>query len=177
MAESTAAITTAAVPGRQAPLLVTREMVEAMKPGSVVVDLAAETGGNVEGSVAGQIARVGEAQVWGGQNVPSQMPEPASRLYAQNIANILTLMTTAGEKDEDGNDGAAAFTPDFDDEIVAGSCVTHDGRIHHQPTREAIEGPDPEPAAAPDPAGPDQPESAGDAAPGQDAPFDQEADQ
>ena len=70
IADADALITTAAVPGRQAPLLVTRAMVEQMKPGSVVVDLAAETGGNVEGSVAGEVVRIGNAQVWGGRNVP-----------------------------------------------------------------------------------------------------------
>lgn len=141
IAQADALITTAAVPGRQAPMLVTSAMVEAMKPGSVVVDLAAESGGNVEGSVAGQIVKIGHAQVWGGQNVPSQMPEPASRLYAQNVVNLLTLMTTAGEKDEAGTVGVASFTPDFEDEIVAGAAVTHEGRILHEPTREAIEGP------------------------------------
>jgi H+-translocating NAD(P) transhydrogenase subunit alpha len=135
VAAADALITTAAVPGRRAPLLVTRAMVEQMKPGSVVVDLAAETGGNVEGAVAGEVVRIGNAQVWGGQNVPSQMPGPASKLYAQNIVNIVTLMTAAGQ------DGApASFAPDFDDEIVAGSCVTHDGAIRHEPTRQSIEG-------------------------------------
>ena len=73
--QADALITTAAVPGRQAPMLVTREMVEQMSPGSVVVDLAAETGGNVEGSVAGEVVRIGNAQVWGGRNVP----EPDAR--------------------------------------------------------------------------------------------------
>ncbi len=89
IADADGLITTAAVPGRQAPMLVTREMVEQMKPGSVVVDLAAETGGNVEGSVPGEVVRIGNAQVWGGRNVPSQMPGPASRLYAQNIVNLV----------------------------------------------------------------------------------------
>lgn len=130
-------ITTAAVPGRQAPLLVTGEMVERMKPGSVVVDLAAETGGNVEGSVPGEVVRIGNAQVWGGRNVPSQMPGPASRLYAQNIVNIVSLMTRTADE-ESGR--TAAFAPDFDDEIVAGSCVTHQGAIVHEPTRSAMEG-------------------------------------
>jgi NAD(P) transhydrogenase subunit alpha len=129
IANADALITTAAVPGRQAPLLVTSSMVEQMKPGSVVVDLAAETGGNVEGSQPGEVVRIGNAQVWGGANVPSQMPGPASRLYAQNVVNLLTLMTHEG-----------AFAPDFEDEIVAGSCVTHDGRIWHEPTRELLEG-------------------------------------
>ena len=145
IAAADALITTAAVPGRQAPLLVTADMVEQMKPGSVVVDLAAESGGNVEGSQPGQVVRVGDAQVWGGANVPAQMPGPASRLYAQNIVNILTLMTRAGE---DG--GAASFAPDFDDEIVAGSCVTHDGRVWHEATRELLEGPAADPGAGTD---------------------------
>jgi NAD(P) transhydrogenase subunit alpha len=135
-------ITTAAVPGRAAPLLVTADMVEQMKPGSVVVDLAAETGGNVEGSVPGDVVRIGNAQVWGGRNVPSQMPGPASKLYAQNIVNIVTLMTAKGGEGEE-----SAFAPDFDDEIVTGACVTHDGAILHPPTREALEGPAPTTAA------------------------------
>jgi NAD(P) transhydrogenase subunit alpha len=136
IAAADALITTAAVPGRQAPMLVTADMVEQMRPGSVVVDLAAESGGNVEGALPGEVVRIGNAQVWGGRNVPSQMPGPASKLYAQNIVNLVTLMT---ERSED--EGAARFAPDFSDEIVAGSCVTHDGKIRHEPTREAIEGP------------------------------------
>jgi NAD(P) transhydrogenase subunit alpha len=138
VADADALITTAAIPGRAAPRLVTREMVEQMRSGSVVVDLAAESGGNVEGSEPGRVVRIGHAQVWGGDNVPSQMPGPASRLYAQNVVNLLALMTHEGE-----------FAPDFEDEVVAGSCVTHDGRITHEQTRLAIEGPDradPEPA-------------------------------
>jgi NAD(P) transhydrogenase subunit alpha len=133
IAAADALITTAAVPGRQAPTLVTAGMVEQMGPGSVVVDLAAESGGNVEGSVPGQVVRIGHAQVWGGANVPAQMPAPASRLYAQNIVNLVTRMTAR-------SDEGAAFAPDFDDEIVAGSCVTHGGTIRHEPTRAALEG-------------------------------------
>jgi NAD(P) transhydrogenase subunit alpha len=140
IAAADALITTAAVPGRQAPLLVTADMVEQMRPGAVVVDLAAETGGNVEGSQPGQVVRIGNAQVWGGANVPSQMPGPASRLYAQNVVNLVTLMTRDGQ-----------FSPDFEDEIVAGSCVTHDGRIWHEPTRLLVEG-EPEPVAPVEPA-------------------------
>ena len=128
IAAADALITTAAVPGRAAPKLVTTAMVEQMKPGSVVVDLAAESGGNVEGSVPGSVVQVGNAQIWGAQNVPSQMPGPASKLYAQNLVNLLTLMT--------GEDG---FAPDFEDEIVAGCCVTHAGQVTHEPTREALE--------------------------------------
>ncbi len=134
IAAADALITTAAVPGRTAPMLVTAAMVEQMSPGSVVVDLAAETGGNVEGSVAGEVVRIGNAQVWGGRNVPSQMPGPASRLYAQNLVNLITLMTA---KDDEG---ATSFAPDPEDEIIAGSCVTRDGAIVHEPTRQALEG-------------------------------------
>jgi H+-translocating NAD(P) transhydrogenase subunit alpha len=129
IANADALITTAAVPGRQAPMLVTAEMVEQMRPGSVVVDLAAESGGNVEGSVPGKVVRIGNAQVWGGANVPSQMPGPSSKLYAQNIVNLVTLMTRDG-----------AFAPDFEDEIVAGSCVTREGHVWHEPTRTLLEG-------------------------------------
>jgi NAD(P) transhydrogenase subunit alpha len=151
VAAADALITTAAVPGRQAPLLVTAAMVEQMKPGSVVVDLAAESGGNVEGARPGEVVRIGHAQVWGGANVPAQLPQPASKLYAQNIVNLVTLMTRSA-------DGAASFEPDFEDEIVAGSCVTHGGAIRHEPTRAALEGPleqpPPAPPAGAPPAGP-----------------------
>jgi NAD(P) transhydrogenase subunit alpha len=185
IADADALITTAAVPGRTAPVLVTREMVEQMKAGSVVVDLAAESGGNVEGSVAGKVVRVGHAQVWGGDNVPAQMPGPASRLYAQNVVNLLTLMTTAGEKDDEGRVSPARFTPDFDDEVVAGSCVTHDGQILHVATREAIEGPteteppaqaEPEPEPEAEPAGPETRPFEAPREEQLDLPFDQEAD-
>jgi len=111
VAAADALITTAAVPGRQAPMLVSRAMLEQMSPGSVVVDLAAESGGNVEGVVAGEVVRIGNAQVWGGADVPSQLPGPASRLYAQNVVSLVALMTVGG-----------AFAPDFADEIVAGCC-------------------------------------------------------
>lgn len=127
VAAADALITTAAVPGRSAPVLVTKAMVEQMRAGSVVIDLAAESGGNVEGSVAGAELQIGQALVWGGANVPSQLAGPASRLYGQNITNLITLMTNGGE-----------FDPDFNDEIVAGCCVTHDGEVRHQSTRELL---------------------------------------
>lgn len=138
VAAADALITTAAVPGRRAPLLVTAAMVEAMAPGSVVVDLASETGGNVEGSVPGKVVRIGHAQVWGGDNVPAQMPGPASSLYAQNVVNLLALMTHEGD-----------VVPDLEDEVVAGACVTHAGEIRHAPSREAIEGPTEAPVVTP----------------------------
>jgi H+-translocating NAD(P) transhydrogenase subunit alpha len=118
VAAADALITTAAVPGRRAPILVTTEMIVEMAPGSVVVDLAAEAGGNVEGVVAGSVVRVGSVQLWGGVNVPSQMPAPASRLYAQNLLNVIMLMTHDGR-----------FAPDFDDEIVSAMCITHNGQV------------------------------------------------
>lgn len=120
VAAADALITTAAVPGRQAPVLVTRAMVEGMRLGSVVVDLAADTGGNVEGVQPGAVVQMGGAQVWGGSNVAAQMPGPASRLYAQNVLSVITLMTHEG-----------AFSPDFDDAIVAGMCLTHAGEIRN----------------------------------------------
>lgn len=120
-------ITTAAVPGRPAPMVVTREAVAAMRHGSVVVDLAAEQGGNVEGSKPGREVTIGGALVWGGQNVPSQMPGQASQLYANNVTNLLLLMTSDG-----------AVTLDFDDEIVAGCCVVHAGEVRHQSTRDLL---------------------------------------
>jgi NAD(P) transhydrogenase subunit alpha len=109
-------------------------MVEQMRPGSVVVDLAAETGGNVEGSMPGRTVRVGHAAVWGAANVPSQMPGPASQLLSTNVVALVSLMST-----RDG-DGPASFAPDFDDEVVAGCCVLFNGQIRHEPTRHLLEG-------------------------------------
>jgi H+-translocating NAD(P) transhydrogenase subunit alpha len=123
VAAADAVITTAAVPGRAAPVLVTRDMVEGMRPGTVVVDLAAESGGNVEGSVAGEEVEIGGVLVWGARDVPSQLPVDASRLYSRNVADLLLLMTAEGR-----------IEPDFEDEIVAGCWVTRDGTV-----REGIE--------------------------------------
>lgn len=130
VAKADALITTAAVPGRPAPLLVTRAMVEAMKPGSVVVDLAAESGGNVEGSVAGESLSVGGATVLGMRDAASTMPVDASRLYAKNLVNLLALLVS-----DEGR-----LVVDLDDEVLAGACVTHDGRVLHEPTRALLEG-------------------------------------
>jgi NAD(P) transhydrogenase subunit alpha len=129
VAASDAVVTTAAVPGRRAPLLVTADMVAAMKPGSVVVDLAAETGGNCELSVPGEDVVHADVLVVGLRDVPSSMAVDASRLYARNLSNLLLLMTKDG-----------VVQPDFDDEIVAGCAVTHQGRIVHEPTRLALIG-------------------------------------
>lgn len=121
IAAADALITTAAVPGRQAPLLVTDEMVRGMGPGSVVIDLAAESGGNVEGSLPGETVQIGHARVIGVRNMPSQMPEHASKLYATNVTNLLLLMTRDGE-----------LAPDMTDEVVAGACVTHAGEVTNE---------------------------------------------
>jgi H+-translocating NAD(P) transhydrogenase subunit alpha len=128
VAEADVLITTAAVPGRTAPVLVTSDMVAAMRRGSVVVDLAAEAGGNVEGVKPGEEVTMGGATVWGGLNVASQLPGQASRLYATNVVNLLLLMRS-------GDD----LRPDFADEILAGCCVTHAGEVRHVPTRELLE--------------------------------------
>jgi NAD(P) transhydrogenase subunit alpha len=117
VAASDVVITTAAIPGKQAPVLVTADMVERMRAGSVVVDLAAESGGNVEPSKAGEDITVGGATVIGVRNITSDMPVHASNLYARNITNLLLLMVKDGE-----------LAPDFDDEIVAGTCLLRDGK-------------------------------------------------
>ncbi len=126
-------ITTAAIPGRPAPRLITQAMMKGMKPGSVIIDLAAETGGNVEGSKPGTDVAIavgktgGSITLVGMKDVPSSMAYDASRLFAKNVANLLELMT----KDK-------KVQPDFEDEVVAGACLTHDGQIRHEPTAEAI---------------------------------------
>jgi NAD(P) transhydrogenase subunit alpha len=118
VARSDVVITTAAVPGRHAPLLVTADMVKGMRPGSVIVDLAAETGGNVELTKPGTDVDVGGVTIIGTRNVPSTMPLHASQLFARNVANLLLHLV----KDK-------AITLDFADEITKGCCVTHDGEI------------------------------------------------
>jgi len=124
VAAADAVITTAAVPGHDAPVLVTRPMVEAMRPGSVVVDLAAEAGGNVEGVRAGEEQVVGDGVLlWGGADVASQLPVHASRLYAANVVSLLSYL---------GPEGVRA--PDLTDPIVGACCVTHAGKIVHGPT-------------------------------------------
>jgi NAD(P) transhydrogenase subunit alpha len=129
VAAADAVITTAAIPGRRAPLLVTAEMVHRMRPGSVVVDLAAETGGNCELSEAGEDVTVNGVTVYGASNLASSMATHASFLYARNIAELLGLFVSDG-----------AFAPDFDDEIISGTCVTFGGEIRHEPTRALLEG-------------------------------------
>ena len=116
-------ITTAAVPGRTAPRLITAQMVSHMTPGSVVVDLAAESGGNVEGSVAGEITTTsGGVRIWGGKDVPSQLAFHASMLFSRNVVNLLLLMS----KTIDGKP-TGVIEPDFTDEIIDSATLTHNG--------------------------------------------------
>ncbi len=130
VAKSDVVITTAAVPGRRAPLLVTGDMVKGMRPGSVIVDLAAETGGNVELTKAGTDVEIGGVTIIGTRNVPSTMPLHASQLYARNVANLLLHLVKDG-----------AIVLDFDDEITKGSCVTHDGEIVNERAKQTVVAP------------------------------------
>ncbi len=123
LASADVVITTAAVPGRPAPRLVTGEMVSAMKSGAVIVDLAAETGGNVEGSKPGEtITTANGVVLWGGKDVPSQLPYHASMLFSRNVVNLLLLMT----KSVDGKPTGEVI-PDFSDEIIDAATLTHGG--------------------------------------------------
>ena len=123
IAKSHVVITTAAVPGRTAPRLMTAAMVDAMEEGTVIVDLAAETGGNVEGSKPGEIVTTSKGvRIWGGKDVPSQLPFHASSLYSRNVVNLLTLMTKPASEGVE-----VALDLNFDDEIIDGSAVTHAG--------------------------------------------------
>ncbi len=128
VARSDVVITTAQVQGAKAPVLITEEMVRAMAPGSVVVDLAAEQGGNVEPSRPGETVDVGGVQVMGPVNVPSQAPHHASLMYGKNAANFLALLIS---------DGAVAPNPD--DEIVNQSTVAREGRIVNERVQAALD--------------------------------------
>ncbi|MGA2012663.1 MAG: Re/Si-specific NAD(P)(+) transhydrogenase subunit alpha [Solirubrobacteraceae bacterium] len=120
-------ITTAAVPGRRAPILVTEEAVKKMKPGSVIVDLAAESGGNCELSQPGESILAHDVKILAPLNVPSTMAEHASQLYARNIQALLGLMISP--------EGVLAL--DFEDEVIAGACITRGGEIVHEGARRA----------------------------------------
>ncbi|HEV7174539.1 MAG TPA: Re/Si-specific NAD(P)(+) transhydrogenase subunit alpha [Solirubrobacteraceae bacterium] len=119
-------ITTAAVPGRRAPILVTEEAVKLMKPGSVIVDLAAETGGNCALSEPGETVIRHDVKILAPLNVPSTLPEHASQLYARNIQSLLGLMIVEGE-----------LKLDFEDEVIAGACITRGGEIVNEGAKAA----------------------------------------
>jgi NAD(P) transhydrogenase subunit alpha len=123
LAAADVVITTAAVPGRPAPRLVTGQMVSAMNSGAVIVDLAAETGGNVEGSKPGETITTDKGVViWGGKDVPSQLPYHASMLFSRNVVNLLLLMTKSIDGKPTGD-----VIPDFSDEIIDSATLTHGG--------------------------------------------------
>ena len=115
-------ITTALIPGRPAPTLITAEAVRSMHPGSVIVDLAGDSGGNCELTQAGKTVVENGVKIISPVNLPSEMATNASQLYAKNIENLLGLMV-----DEEGN-----LNLNFDDEVVAGSCITHAGEIKNE---------------------------------------------
>ncbi len=131
VAAANVVITTAAIPGRPSPKIITKEMVEEMAPGSVIVDLASEGGGNCELTQAGKTIEHQSVIVHGPLNVASQTPIHASEMYAKNLFNLLSLMINK-------EDGTLAI--DWEDEVIAGSTLTHDGEIKHAPTREKVEG-------------------------------------
>ena len=121
-------ITTALIPGKAAPILISKDMVDAMKKGSVVVDLAAENGGNCEYTKAGEIINQNNIIVDGTLNLPSSMQVHSSQLYAKNISTFISHMMKEGN-----------LNIDLDDEIISGSMFTHQGKITHEPTQQAVD--------------------------------------
>jgi NAD(P) transhydrogenase subunit alpha len=122
-------VTTALIPGKPAPRLILADMLPAMKPGSVIVDLAAEMGGNCEATEAGkEIVRDGVIVI-GPVNLPSTIPTHASQMYARNLQAFLKILVKDGK-----------LNLDFEDQVIRDMCVTHDGQVRHEPTRKLIEG-------------------------------------
>ncbi len=140
VAESDLVITTAQIPGRPAPLLITDEMIAEMKPGSVIVDMAAGSGGNVSASQPDTMVDVGGVHIYGPTNLPANIPHDASRMYARNLVALLERT-----RDEDG------YKIDLADEIVGGTTVTHAGAVVHPRSRAMLGLPDPEPESPPEP--------------------------
>ncbi len=120
-------ITTAQIPGRPAPVLVTRAMVESMRPGSVIVDLAGATGGNCELTRFGEVVVHNGVKILAPTNLPSDLPYHASEMYSKNITTLLLDLVEEGE-----------LSLDFEDEIVAGTCITHGGKVVHARTLERM---------------------------------------
>ncbi len=125
-----AVITTAAIPGRPAPRIISRAAVERMKAGAVIVDIPAESGGNCELTRAGETVLHQGVQIVGPMNLPAQLPYHASEMYARNLLNFL----------KPALDKSGALAIDWQDEVFAQSCLTHDGAIRHESTRKAAEG-------------------------------------
>ena len=122
MAKSDIVITTALIPGKPAPRLIDEDMVKAMKPGSVILDLAVESGGNVEGSVVGEVAESHGVKIIGYPNLPSRIPTDASSMFAKNVLSFMSLMMPENSKD--------IIIP-WEDEIIQSSALTKDGAIIH----------------------------------------------
>ena len=122
-------ITTALIPGRKAPILIGKDIVEIMKPGSVIMDLAAENGGNCELTEKDMVVNHNNVIIDGTSNIPATMPVHASELYAKNIAALIVYATKDG-----------AINIDLDDEIISGSTYIHSGTVTHKPTKKIIEG-------------------------------------
>jgi NAD(P) transhydrogenase subunit alpha len=129
IAQSDVVISTAAIPGRPAPKIISAAAVASMKPGAVIVDIAAETGGNCELTKAGETVVVNNVKIVGPVNLPSLLGRNASEMYARNLYNFISPAIVEGE-----------LKIDWEDEVFASSALTHDGEIKHEPTREAIEG-------------------------------------
>jgi NAD(P) transhydrogenase subunit alpha len=130
-----AVITTAQVPGRTAPCLVSAETLKGMRPGAVVVDLAAETGGNCAATVAGEVVVRDGVTIVGAVNVPASMASDASRMYAKNVQDVLGLLAPPGK---DGKAPPGPPSIDFADEIVAGAVAVHGGEARHAAAKEAL---------------------------------------
>jgi NAD(P) transhydrogenase subunit alpha len=124
------AITTAQIPGRRAPLLLTAQAVENMKPGAVIVDMAGESGGNCELTEPGQTVERHGVKIAAPLNLPGEMPDHASQLYARNVAALLELMVKEG-----------SLALDFEDEVIAGACITRGGEIVHEGAKQAAGAP------------------------------------
>ncbi len=122
-------VTTAAIPGRPSPKLISKAQVDGMKAGAVIIDLAAEGGGNCEYTQPGEIVQVGQVTVVGPLNVPSLLGEHASELYAKNQFNLIELFV----KDQ-------AINLDWSDEVLAKTALTHDGQIKNEAAKKAVEG-------------------------------------
>ena len=122
-------ITTAAIPGKRSPVIITEAMVAGMKNGAVVVDMAAEGGGNVAGTRADQTVQVGGVTIFGPTNLPSRMPVHASEMYAKNLFNFLSPFIKGGE-----------LALDWEDAIIAGSCLTRDGELKHEGVKKVLGG-------------------------------------
>jgi NAD(P) transhydrogenase subunit alpha len=129
IAASDIVVSTASVPGRPAPRIISRAAVERMKPGSIVVDIAAEQGGNCELTRAGETVTHGEVKILGPLNLPASLPYHASEMYSRNLFNLLKPAIVKGE-----------LAIDWNDEVFAGAVLTHDGQIKHEATRKSLEG-------------------------------------